>query len=67
MNTKHRILSLREAGYSDRKISEETGVPQPTVSRAANGADPRESTVMKISALYSKVFKTKSKPTKKAA
>lgn len=50
--TKNNILALRSAGYSQTKIAELTGIPQPRISRWESGDVPASADdALKIAAL----------------
>jgi transcriptional regulator with XRE-family HTH domain len=51
-STKDNILALRSAGYSQTKIAELTGIPQPRISRWESGDVPASADdALKIAAL----------------
>ena len=61
MNTADKINWLREHGYRQMDIAEETGLSQSILSRISSGVitDPRSSTAYAIDEFFARVQKTK--------
>ncbi|MNG32475.1 hypothetical protein D3C84_1184950 [compost metagenome] len=55
MTIQEMLAELLEAGLSQRVIAERVGTTQPTINRAAKGADVRYVTGKAIERLYSEV------------
>jgi transcriptional regulator with XRE-family HTH domain len=61
MNTSEKLAALIEKGWTQSAISEETGVPQGTISRIASGEhkDPRASNAYAIDRLFERICNDK--------
>ena len=52
---KERLQELSGIGYTEQKMSDLTGIPQPTIHRILTGKqEPRETNVRLIDSLYAK-------------
>jgi predicted transcriptional regulator len=61
MKTAEKLAALISMGWTQSAIQSETGVPQGTISRIADGThkDPRASNAYAIDRLYERVMKDK--------
>jgi len=61
MTTSEKLLILFQLGWTQSAISQETGIPQGSISRMASGNDPRASNADLIDRLYQSAIRRKAK------